>query len=358
MEPCGTSESHEGGNCVKQDNISCVAYHPDCNNPTYVFRYCKPIEVNTCDGGSWVNKPSGNISYGTDISFSAKAEDKDGIKRSSIVVKKGSTTLAECTTGTTVDCISLAEASTETTISGNLSTSTKKLAPGTYTIDMSWKDKKDASSTACALTTSFTVLDIPTNPDWSITMSVVEQCIDEGTTDPKSELTYTITVKNTGDGAGTISKIEDVLDSKVIDSFVQASTITSPGAYSAGKIIWNYPTPLSIAAGASKVFTYKLEIDKDHFDTYSNTVTLTPVGSETVQAAANITADCEITEVPVPEGEVPQTGVFDTTLGRIVAGFTLILFGVVVYNVPNGILRKGENSYKYRERFEKKVANR
>ncbi len=221
---------------------------------------------------------------------------------------------------------------------------------------MSWKDNKDASSTACALTTSFTVLPQQTNPNWNITKSVVEQCVEEGTANPKSELTYTITVKNTGDGAGTISKIEDVLDSKVIDSFVQTTTITSPGIYSAGKITWTYATPLSMAAGETKVFTYKLVVDKEHFDTYSNTVTLTPVGSSAVVAAANITADCEITE-PTPDGEVPQTGIFDTTVGRIVAGFTLILFGVVVYNVPNGIFKKRE-SYKYRERFEKKVANR
>jgi hypothetical protein len=337
----------------------CYGKKDECKNP-YAEDNCTP--VNTCDGGSWVNKPSGNINYETDISFSAKAKDSDGIKKSSIVVKKGSSTLPVCTTGQSVDCISLTEAATETTISGKLSTAGKRLAPGNYTVSMSWKDSKDASSAACALSTTFTVLPQQTNPNWSITKSVVEQCIDEGTENPKSELAYTITIRNTGDGAGTISKVEDVLDSKVVDGFVQTSTITSPGTYAARKIVWNYVTPLSIAAGGSKVLTYKLVIDKDNFDTYSNTVTLTPVGSATVQAAANITADCEIAPPEEPEEpdipEVPQTGIFDNTLGRIVVGFGLIVLGAAIYNVPNGMFKNRGEQYKYRNRFEKRVANR
>lgn len=45
-ESCGTSVSHESGSdCVKQSKISCVVHHPDCNNPSYIFRYCKPKTV-------------------------------------------------------------------------------------------------------------------------------------------------------------------------------------------------------------------------------------------------------------------------------------------------------------------------
>lgn len=356
-EPCN------GGNCgADTQTAECSARCDGCNNLYYSKITCKKVQTNTCDGGSWVTKPSGNINYETDVSFSAKAKDSDGIKKSSIVVKKGSSTLPVCTTGQSVDCISLVETATETTISGKLSTASKRLAPGNYTVNMSWKDNKDAGSATCALSTTFTVLPQQTNPNWNITKSVVEQCIDEGTENPKSELAYTITIRNTGDGAGTISKVEDVLDSKVIDGFVQTSTITSPGTYAARKIVWNYVTPLSIAAGGSKVLTYKLVIDKDNFDTYSNTVTLTPVGSATVQAAANITADCEIAPPEEPEEpdipEVPQTGIFDNTLGRIVVGFGLIVLGAAIYNVPNGMFKNRGEQYKYRNRFEKRVANR
>jgi hypothetical protein len=102
-------------------------------------------------------------------------------------------------------------------------------------------------------------------------------------------------------------------------------------------------------------------IGKDSFDTYANTVTLTPIGSDNVIATANITADCEIApppEEPVPEGEIPQTGIFDSTLGKMILGLGLIILGVGVYNVPNGVFQTKERQYKYRDRFEKKVANR
>lgn len=342
----------------------CYGKKDECKNP-YAKDDCTP--ANVCDGGSWVTKPSGNIAYENDITFSAKAKDSDGIDKASISVKRGTTNIPICTTGQTVGCITLAETATETTISGTLSNASNRLQPGNYEITMSWKDKKGAASAACALSTTFTVLPQQTNPNWSITKGVVEQCIDAGTTNPKSELTYTITVKNTGNGAGTITKIEDVMDSKVQDSFVQTSSITSPGIYANKKITWTFSPALSIAAGATKTYTYKVVIDKDNFDTYANTVTLTPVGSSSIVATANITADCEIGEEPEqpgeePEqpGEVPQTGIFDTTISRIIAGFALVFFGVLIYNAPNGIfiMQKKAPNYKYRENFEKKVANR
>ncbi|HOT61188.1 MAG TPA: CARDB domain-containing protein, partial [Candidatus Dojkabacteria bacterium] len=325
--PAGYEEC-SGSNCTGETtNAECSARCAGCDNLYYVKITCRKIPTNVCDGGSWVTRPTGNIAYENNITFSAKAKDSDGIDKASISVKRGTTNIPICTTGQTVGCITLAETATETTISGTLSNASNRLQPGNYEITMSWKDKKGAASAACALSTTFTVLPQQTNPNWSITKGVVEQCIDAGTTNPKSELTYTITVKNTGNGAGTITKIEDVMDSKVQDSFVQTSSITSPGIYANKKITWTFSPALSIAAGATKTYTYKVVIDKDNFDTYANTVTLTPVGSSSIVATANITADCEIGEEPEqpgeePEqqGEVPQTGIFDTTISRIIAG--------------------------------------
>ena len=168
-------------------------------------------------------------------------------------------------------------------------------------------------------------------------------------------------MKNTGDGVGTISKIEDVLDTKVNNNFIQTSTITPPGQYSDGKIVWNYTSnPLSFTAGQARSYIYKVVIEKYSFGTYSNVVTLTPIGSDNVIATAHITADCEIAppQEELPEGEVPQTGIFDTTLGKMILGFGLIILGVGVYNVPNSTFKIEERQYKYRDRYEKKVANR
>ncbi len=219
---------------------------------------------------------------------------------------------------------------------------------------------------------------IPT-PNLTVNKSVVESCTDEDTSNPTAELAYTIAVTNTGGADGEFSKIEDVLDSKVEDSFVQVSSITGGGTYADGKIVWDGNT--TVKAGESISYTYTLVVDKDSFDTYSNTVTLT-TGSETKTDKATITADCVITEEPeepeepeVPEvpteGEVPQTGIFDSTAGRILAGVSLVVIGALVYISPNISLStlnghiksrrvyiKERNIRKLRKRFEKKVEKR
>lgn len=398
-ESCGTSVSHESsGSCVKKSSIRCVVHHPDCNNPSYIFRYCKPVgteqtcgngvidageqcdpnatptgcasgsqctssctcsqATNVCDGGSWINMPSGNINFNTDISFSAKAEDSDGIQESSITSKLCEGTITKCTSGQAIDFNITNTTATATSFTGVLSDSTNRLSPGDYTLSVDWADSKGATSTVCALTTSFTILSEDTNPDWDISKSVAEQCIDDNTEDPVAKLTYTITVENTGDGAGQISKVEDSLDSKVLAAGLVPSNITTPGVYSAGKIVWDYTSPpLSIPAGSTKTYTYVIEVDKDNFGIYNNTVTLTPVGSADIQASASIEADCNIIE---PDEPVPQTGIFDTTLSRVVGGIILLLIGGIVYNLPNGIfsMQAKKPSYKYRARFEKRVDNK
>ena len=210
-----------------------------------------------------------------------------------------------------------------------------------------------------AYVTEATVIE-ETAPVWSITKSVVESCLDEDTEDPVAQLTYTITVSNTGDGDGTIEKITDDLDSKVLAAFVQTG-ITSPGTYSNGTIVWDYTgTPLNIAAGSSKTYTYTMLMDKDSFGVYGNTVTLDPSVGENVTATASIDADCEILipEEPTPEETIPETGIFDSTVGRVSVGLILVILGGIVYSMPNGIFRIQKNTYKYRERFERKVANK
>lgn len=187
----------------------------------------------------------------------------------------------------------------------------------------------------------------------SITKGVAESCIDEGTENPKAQLTYTVTVTNSGTEDRTVTKIEDVLDSKILTNSIIPTNITSPGTYSNGKILWDYQTTnLIVKGGETKVYTYKVEIDKENFGEYTNTVTLTRSTGVTSEASSKIIADCVI--------EVPQTGIFDSTLGRIGIGLALLVIGGIVYTIPNRMLivHKKENTYKYREGFEKKVSNR
>ena len=41
---CGDSTNHEEGNCEKMEDISCTVFHPDCNNPSVIYRYCKSTQ--------------------------------------------------------------------------------------------------------------------------------------------------------------------------------------------------------------------------------------------------------------------------------------------------------------------------
>nr|MBP6976604.1 hypothetical protein [Candidatus Dojkabacteria bacterium] len=227
----------------------------------------------------------------------------------------------------------------------------------------------------------------------TITKSGVNTCLNTDTQNPIAELTYTITMKNEDTDNRTITKVKDVLDAKILAAGIVPTAITSPGVYADGKIVWKYDTTnLIIKGGESKVLTYKVSIDKDHFGTYKNTVTMTRSTGVASEATATVLADCTIAtplagcgdgvlgvgescELDNPTGAsctwdscnkslcvciaptVPQTGIFDSTLGRIAIGIALLIIGVVVYTIPSRvlILQKKENPYKYRGRFEKRI---
>lgn len=197
--------------------------------------------------------------------------------------------------------------------------------------------------------------------DLVLTKNVVESCKDEGTANPSSELVYTITLTNNGDGPARPDKIEDVLDPKILSSGViptilgddDGSLVNRRGVYSAGKILWDFNDSIygtiGMLPGSSFQTSYKVVISKDNFGEYNNTATLTNLDGTTLIATAKIDADCVVT--------VPQTGIFDSTLGRISVGFILLLIGGVVYNLPSEIFinKFNKNGFKYRVKFENNI---
>jgi uncharacterized repeat protein (TIGR01451 family) len=200
--------------------------------------------------------------------------------------------------------------------------------------------------------------------DLVLTKSVVESCVDEGTANPKSELVYTITLTNNGDGPARPDKIEDVLDSKILSSGVvpimlsgdDESLVNRRGIYSEGKILWDFNDSMygtiGMLPGSSFQTSYKVVISKENFGEYNNMATLTNLDNTILTATAKIDADCV--------ASVPQTGIFDFTLGRISVGFVLILIGGVVYNLPSGIFmsKSNKNKFKYRVKFENNIYER
>ena len=154
-----------------------------------------------------------------------------------------------------------------------------------------------------------------------------EQCINEGTANVSSTVTYTISIKNNGKGDGKITKIEDTLDDKVVSGNLTPKEISDGGIYSSGKIVWTFRTPLIVEAGKEKLLTYKLDIDKGNFGTYGNSVVIFPeTGPASQPITAQVTVDCKANE-PV-SGTVPETGIFDDSRNIVVMGAILLFVGL------------------------------
>ena len=322
----------------------CTARCSGCDN-LYTYKKDCTVATNVCDSGAWVTKPTESYAYCAPITYSATATDSDGIDQTSISVKLNNVSR----TGVTKSNVS-----TTTTISETLSSATNCLTPGSYTLAMDWKDTKGATSTNCALSTTFTVSEEVLNPDWDISKGVVEKCIDENTADPSSQLTYTVTVKNTGAGEGTITKIVDSLDAKVLEAYI--SNISNSGIYADGDITWTLSdTDKVFVADQSKVFTYIITVPKDTFGTYANTVTAYPAEGENVIANANVVADCVV--------EAPDTGIFDSTWAKILVGVVFIGVGVNYLQISKFTkkLYISVNEFsddRRKKNFEKKVVKR
>ncbi len=347
---CGVSGNSMGSGCTKMTAKFCWANHPDCNNPTVIYRYCKPEPPPpppppdpVCDGGNWDNlgKPSGVYPYCSNIEYSFVAKDSDGVDKSTIVVKVNGDVRVSASKTT------IKTGDQEVRVKETLSTETNCLESGSYTITAVWKDKKGAggAGTNCSLTTSFTVAEEIKNPDWEITKIPVESCIDDNTENPKAKLEYIITIENTGEGSGEILSVVDTLDSKVLEEYIDG--ISSNGEFSAGKISWLLTgTDRQFAPGQSKTYTYSYIVPKDAFGTYDNTVEAVPSAGNSLIANASIIADCiiqdpedpEEPETPEEEEDLPGTGIFDDGQTSLILGFSLLFLGFTWRILGRGII--------------------
>lgn len=303
---------------------TCTDRCAGCNNKYTNKITCKRVvTTNTCDSGEWLTKPTGSYEYCDPITYTAKAKDKDGIDKTSVVAKLNSATRPSVSL--------LNETTTTVDISESLSTPTNCLPAGTYTVDLSWKDKKGATSTACTLTTTFSILAEEQNPDWTITKTAAEQCLEDG----DAQVIYTIKIKNIGTGTGSIDKIVDALDSKVLASYI-TGTISQGGLFGSGSITWELEgAEETFAPNEEKSATYTLVIPKTAFGTYSNTVTAYPTAGDNFSDSVLVTVDCI--------EDIPQTGLFDSTVAKIVAGIVLLLLGFNLHRVDLNF-RKVQNS--------------
>lgn len=173
-----------------------------------------------------------------------------------------------------------------------------------------------------------------------LTKRVAESCMENG----DAQLTYTITVSNYGNGTGYLSSLIDTLDEKILTTGVSPTEISGNGVYSSGSISWAFADGENVIdGGKTKTFKYKVIIDKENFGIYANTAKLTYSsleGGEAKEITADVTSSVDCVE------DVPQTGLFDSTVIKIVAGIILLLLGFNLHRIDVSFRKVQDNLHK------------
>ncbi|KUK76581.1 MAG: protein of unknown function DUF11 [candidate division WS6 bacterium 34_10] len=347
---------------------------------------------NICEGGNWANQPSGTYGYGVNLNpIIINTSDADGLGEVTITVN-----------GTSVPTCGPTEGVTCYTIDGQdigilLDPGLENITTGSYSINVSWKDGKGKGGSNCELSTSFTINEEPvscgdgkldstlgeecevgnplgvlctwdvciksdcscpvviqTNPDWTIKKTAIPQCIivnDE----TYANGSYTVTVTNVGEGNGNIDKIVDQLDETVLEEYLKE--ISDNGVYSSGVITWDLEGEEEIFSPQESLqLTYNIEVPAEDFGTFENLVTAYPTEGDNFSDDESLELICDIKEEP----EIPETGIFDTVMGKILFGVILILIGISWPNITEGMIKlnysfKEQMSDRRMKNFERKV---
>lgn len=180
----------------------------------------------------------------------------------------------------------------------------------------------------------------PPPPNWEIEKNGEVVCYEEGTENVYAEATYSISIRNTGEGStGKIEYVEDTPDPLVVvPDWVTSSDPTAD--LTGGTIRWNLTGtaqefPYCADDTCWREFGYVVRIPRSAFgnqlDNQVIAQIIEPVAG-TIQASEDIWVDCEGPEPPPPSPpELPGTGLFDSTGARIVVGSSLVIFGIVCY---------------------------
>lgn len=160
------------------------------------------------------------------------------------------------------------------------------------------------------------------NPDWNIVKSATETCIVENEK-TYAKAIYNIKITNIGEGEGSIDKVVDDLDDKVLETYL--NDISNTGVYASGLITWDLQGEEEIfSPNESMEFTYYIKVPAEVFGSYANTATAYPKEGENFSDSESVDLDCDI---PEEEKEIPQTGIFDSIVSKIALGILFILIG-------------------------------
>ena len=231
----------------------------------------------------------------------------------------------------------------------------------TATVLENSKSLGSASKTIIFPETSFNT----DNPDGStteesnftVTKTSSEQCVER--TSPNNSVTFTLTSTNRGTISQGVTSVKDKLplgftyvanSSKINNVTVTDSNYVTVGTVgSTQEVVWRKTEPWIVNSNQALTITFNAIAGGSALTgENTNEVVLTPQQIPTDPSSLRATAtllvqqDCEnpneeIPKVPVePDKDVPQTGIFDSTISKIILGILTITFGWYIYSKPSG----------------------
>ena len=165
---------------------------------------------------------------------------------------------------------------------------------------------------------------------------------------PNNTSKFTITVTNNSESTDTVESIKDKLplgfayiaSSSTLNSDPIADSVfvTTTNVGNSQEIIWEPQDSWSITTAGTLVISFDATASSNTLSGENlNEVIVTPseipADPSTLRTSVSLTVaqDCDN-----PEVNIPQTGIFDTTLGRIAEGIGIILIGIIIYNTHQG----------------------
>jgi uncharacterized repeat protein (TIGR01451 family) len=211
-----------------------------------------------------------------------------------------------------------------------------------------------------------------TESNFSVTNTSSNSCVER--VSPDNTTVFTISITNNSDTTDTIESIKNKLplgftyisgsstlnDDPIADSVF----VTTSDVGDSQEIVWEPQDSWSITASGTLTITFEATagseaLSGDNLNEVIITPTEIPEDPSTLRTSVELTVaqDCD----NIDAESTPETGIFDTTIGKITVGIGIILLGLIIYNSNQGnrlahmILNSG--AYKNAEMTSYKIFN-
>jgi uncharacterized repeat protein (TIGR01451 family) len=195
--------------------------------------------------------------------------------------------------------------------------------------------------------------DTVTKSSFTVAKETTPACVER--VSPNNVSSFTITITNTGDASDTVENITDKLPlgftyqdgtTKINNVEVEDSEyVTTTQVGNTQEIEWNTTNGWTVSSNQTLTLTFEALVGESALTgEVLNEVVVTPekvpTDPDTLSAEAIVTIqqDCdnEDEEVPTLDPSDVNTGLFDTTLGKIVVGILTLTIGWYIYSNPIG----------------------